>query len=66
MPEYKTINVDPDTYDLIVKIAKISERTIGAQVRVLARWEAARMRIREVADGAEDEHAPNHDADDDD
>ena len=38
MAEYRTINVDPETYDRINRLAERSHRTIGGQVAVLVEF----------------------------
>ena len=50
MPNYKTLNVDPKTYENILKLAKAEGRTIGGQVRLMTSTEMRRMRIREVCE----------------
>lgn len=50
MPDYKTIAVDPETYENIQKLAEPEGRSLGGQVKVLVNWEMRRMRIREVCE----------------
>ena len=43
MPEYKTIPVDEETYQLLVELCQAYERKQGAQVKVLVKTEHAKL-----------------------
>lgn len=65
MPEYRTINVDPETYDRIASLAEESGRTIGGQIAYMAKLvtnELVRMQVVKVSPtpSIESETETNH------
>lgn len=43
MPEYKTIPVDEETYQMLVELCQAYERKQGAQVKVLVKTEYSKL-----------------------
>ena len=48
MPEYRTIAVDPETYELIARLANLNGRTIGKQVAAMSKFLITRTRVIRV------------------